>query len=539
MTRKFKKGLKGQSIDNDQSFENKELIELIDARKSQFNKQNKVSKVVNDHNNKNKSKKKKNKHDKNKDQIHGAFLNETRLMEQFSSIFQKFEVTKVSNDEQVKLIQNNKRKHNNDDNKNRDENENEIETENGKNKYDGVIDSIGPDKQENEGKYEANKLKQLSRRKLRKLNKPNLIDLKSRVPHPEVIEWYDCDARYPLLNATIKSTKNVVGIPSHWQLKREYLSGRSLLNKKPFELPDIMKQTNIESMRNVLANGDQQQMQDSSLKEMTRIRVQPRLGTLDIDYKKLYDIFFKLGSTWKPDILLPFGDLYYENRNLEEEAQWERIKRTVRPGKISKSLREVMGMKEGQLPPWCHKMEKLGMPPSYPNMKIAGLNWDIQFLKDEIYGKIPKVNKKNDLKNTTYFGQILNFEDSTDENENKGLDTGIEANLEDDQTNNTKSKDGDVDKQLITEVEVVKAVDNNSVQGIEANILSKRPLYTVLQETINQTGNEYTMNKKYSIAGQPSQLPSESDDIDSITKSEQKFEIEDDEEEQQLRKFKF
>lgn len=523
MARKSKRSSKGSAASNGQSLETKELIELIDARKSELTKQNKVSKVVH---NSSKKKSKNNKESKNNnkniiDQINGVSLNGEKLLEQYSTIFQKFENPKVTNDEQVKLIQNNKTKHNNN------------------NKYDQIVPSTKNKEQENEGNCEANGSQQLSRRKLRKLKKPNLIDLKNQVTHPEAIEWYDCDARYPLLNATIKSTKNVVGIPSHWQLKREYLSGRSLLNKKPFELPDIMKQTDIESMRNVLPNSGQQQTQDSSLKEMARARVQPRLGTLDIDYRKLYDIFFKLGSTWKPDVLLPFGDLYYENRNLEEECQWERIKRTVRPGKISKSLREVMGLKEGQLPPWCHKMEKLGMPPSYPNMKVAGLNWDIQYLTDEIYGKIPKINKKNNLKNTSYFGQILNFEDSHNENTDTDLDAVSKSNPDNNDFNNTGAKDGNVDKQIKTEVEVIKTMNTIGVQETEASILSERPLYTVLNETADKTNNEYTMNKKYSIVRETSQFPLEANNTELSSKPEQKVERDEDEEEQQLKNFKF
>lgn len=532
MARKSKRGSKGNSTGGTQYTENDALVKLIDARRSQVIKKSKILKVADDDDDNNeKKKRKKSKNDKKENRISGVSLNGGKLLEQFSTILQKFEVPKDANDEQVKWTNNSKRR-NDYDNEDDDRHKN-------KNKNNETVSPVKNSEQEKEGNFKTNETPQISRRKLRKLNKPNLIDLKSQVTHPEVIEWYDCDAPYPLLNAKIKSTKNVVGIPSHWQMKREYLSGRSLLNKKPFELPDIMKQTDIESMRNVLPNGDQQQQpQDNSLKEMARARVQPRLGTLDIDYRKLYDIFFKLGSTWKPDILLPFGDLYYENRNLEEESKWGRIKKTVRPGKISQSLREAMGLREGQLPPWCHKMEKLGMPPSYPNMKIAGLNWDIQFLKDEIYGKVPKINKKKNL-NTSYFGQILNFEDNYDEeNESKDLDTAVEPKLEDNHVTEKRSEDRNSDKQLITEIKIINPTKNSSVQGVDTNVSSERPLYTVLKETTDKTSNQYTMNKMYSIPGQTSQSSVKTNNTESNQKSGQKVEIEE-EEEEQLRNFKF
>lgn len=45
-----------------------------------------------------------------------------------------------------------------------------------------------------------------------------------------------------------------------------------------------------------------------------------------------------------------------------------------RPGAISQKLREALGMpSELAPPPWLHNMQRIGMPPSYPHLKIAGL----------------------------------------------------------------------------------------------------------------------------------------------------------------------
>jgi len=210
----------------------------------------------------------------------------------------------------------------------------------------------------------------LSKRKQRIMNKPSLSQLKSSVIHPEVIEWYDCDAPYPYTLASIKASKNMVPVPSHWQTKREYLSGRSLLSKKPFELPDIIKMTDIEQMRSTLPTKED----EKSLKELSRARVQVKTGTLDIDYRRTYNIFFKIGAQWKQDLLLPFGDMYYENRNLNDEAQWRKMIKDKVPGKLSTNLRTAMGLEDGQLPPWCMTMNEIGMPPAYAGMQVAGIN---------------------------------------------------------------------------------------------------------------------------------------------------------------------
>ncbi|SCU91571.1 LAME_0E13014g1_1 [Lachancea meyersii CBS 8951] len=252
---------------------------------------------------------------------------------------------------------------------------------------------------------------QLSKRKKRQLSKVSLAELKSIVIYPELVQWYDCDAPDPVTLAKIKCSKNVVQVPNHWQLKREYLSGRSVVAKKPFELPDIIRQTNIEEMRNTLPTQDSND--EKSLKENARARIRPKLGSLDLDYRKLHDAFFKLGRHWKPDHMLKFGDMFYENRNLEEERKWAQMERKLRPGKLSRELRQAMGLPEGKLPPWCSKFTEVGMPPSYPDYKVAGVNWDISNLHDDIYGTLgPLKDAKHD---TPLFGQMIQLDDASED----------------------------------------------------------------------------------------------------------------------------
>ncbi|CCE63955.1 hypothetical protein TPHA_0G01180 [Tetrapisispora phaffii CBS 4417] len=253
--------------------------------------------------------------------------------------------------------------------------------------------------------------KEISRNKLRKISKVTLAELKSSVPYPQVIEWYDCDAHYPLYLADIKSSKNIVPVPSNWQVKREYLSGRSSLEKKPFDLPDLIKETKIEEMRNILnvTNED-----EKSLKELSRASVQPKTGSLDIDLKNLHDIFFKIGVNWKPKSMLSFGDLYYEKRNLDFEEKWNSLVDEKKPGKISDDLRNALGLQEGQLPPWCLKIQQIGLPPSYPNFKIAGINWDIKNISDNIYGTNDILSSRKSKTGNSIFGELMKVEYNND-----------------------------------------------------------------------------------------------------------------------------
>lgn len=62
------------------------------------------------------------------------------------------------------------------------------------------------------------------------------------------------------------------------------------------------------------------------------------------------------------------GDIYYEGK--EYEARVENLK----PGQLSERLKEALGMGENTPPPWLINMQRYGPPPSYPDLKVPGLN---------------------------------------------------------------------------------------------------------------------------------------------------------------------
>ena len=48
--------------------------------------------------------------------------------------------------------------------------------------------------------------------------------------------------------------------------------------------------------------------------------------------------------------------------------------RQKKPGHVSEELRKALQMGEGEPPPWLVNMQRYGPPPSYPSLKIPGLN---------------------------------------------------------------------------------------------------------------------------------------------------------------------
>ncbi|KAK1761185.1 hypothetical protein QBC47DRAFT_369331 [Echria macrotheca] len=201
----------------------------------------------------------------------------------------------------------------------------------------------------------------MSKKKRKKLNKLSIAELKAVVRNPEVVEWQDVSSSDPRLLVQIKAQRNIVPVPSHWSLKREYLSSKRGIEKPPFRLPKFIADTGITEMRDAVLEKQAEQ----TLKQKQRERVQPKMGKLDIDYQKLYDAFFRHQT--KPE-LTRFGDVYHEGK------EWEADYRVFRAGEISEALKEALGMQPGFPPPWLLQQQRVGPPPSYPLLKIPGLN---------------------------------------------------------------------------------------------------------------------------------------------------------------------
>ncbi|KAM9302208.1 splicing factor 3B subunit 2 [Gastrophryne carolinensis] len=206
----------------------------------------------------------------------------------------------------------------------------------------------------------------LSKKKLRRMNRFTVAELKQLVSRPDVVEMHDVTAQDPRLLVHLKGTRNSVPVPRHWCFKRKYLQGKRGIEKPPFQLPEFIKRTGIQEMREALQEKEEQKTMKSKMRE----KVRPKMGKIDIDYQKLHDAFFKWQS--KPKLTI-HGDLYYEGKEFETRLKEKK------PGDLSDELRITLGMPVGPNshkvpPPWLIAMQRYGPPPSYPNLKIPGLN---------------------------------------------------------------------------------------------------------------------------------------------------------------------
>ncbi|XP_055313252.1 splicing factor 3B subunit 2 [Sitodiplosis mosellana] len=221
------------------------------------------------------------------------------------------------------------------------------------------------DEDMDDDKKDANGEK-LSKRKLKKLTRLSVAELKQLVGRPDVVEMHDVTARDPKLLVQLKAHRNTVQVPRHWCFKRKYLQGKRGIEKPPFDLPAFIKKTGIMEMRASLQEKDEAKTLKAKMRERTR----PKMGKIDIDYQKLHDAFFKWQT--KPRMTI-HGDLYYEGKEFETRLKEKK------PGDLSEELRTALGMPIGPNchkipPPWLIAQQRYGPPPSYPNLKIPGLN---------------------------------------------------------------------------------------------------------------------------------------------------------------------
>jgi splicing factor 3B subunit 2 len=201
----------------------------------------------------------------------------------------------------------------------------------------------------------------LSKKKRKQLTQLSVAELKALVKKPEIVEGSDVSSSDPRLLVHIKSYRNVVPVPDHWSLKREYLSSKRGIEKPAFSLPKFIQDTGIAEMRDAVL----EKQENASLKQKQRERVQPKMGKLDIDYQKLYEAFFRFQT--KPE-LTRYGEVYYEGK------EYETNHKHLRPGELSDELKEALSIPPGAPPPWLINQQRFGPPPSYPALKIPGLN---------------------------------------------------------------------------------------------------------------------------------------------------------------------
>lgn len=316
-----------------------------------------------------------------------------------------------------------------------------------------------------------------------KREKIPLADLKAGTRRPQVVEWHDQDARDPVFLVSIKSQPNVVQVPDHWSSKRDYLANRRGFEKPPFQLPHYIQETGIQEMR----NGDA----DKTLKQLQRDRVQPKMGRLDLDYRKLHRAFFEKQS--KPR-LFGFGDIYYEGRELSD-VHSDAIE-LIKPGVVSKELRQALGIltSDRTPPPWLALMATIGKPPAYKSLIIPGVDapYANSGYRDtveppttdyELWGKLEEVDESEEEEEET------NEQESGDEN-------AVSANEAEDLP------------QIVTgafPIEESKPQTQPSASEepvSEPKVSKEKLLYTVVDETTLSPGNKVLPSQKgYNLRG--------------------------------------
>ena len=68
------------------------------------------------------------------------------------------------------------------------------------------------------------------------------------------------------------------------------------------------------------------------------------------------------------DVILWLLLRYYEGKEFETKLKEKK------PGQLSEELKAALNMPPLAPPPWLIAMQRFGPPPSYPNLKIPGLN---------------------------------------------------------------------------------------------------------------------------------------------------------------------
>jgi len=205
--------------------------------------------------------------------------------------------------------------------------------------------------------------KTYSKRQLRDILRPSVAELKRRVKRADLVEAHDVTSPDPDFLILLKALTGTVPVPRHWGRKRKYLQGKRGFEKPPFQLPDFIIKTGITELRDTLNESES----GMSARQSNRQRVAPKMGQMDVDYRTLHSAFFRHQT--KPTGLTRRGDLYYEGKELETRNR-------IQPGApFSSELREALGMMlESDPPPWLVNMQRYGPPPSYPSLKMPGLN---------------------------------------------------------------------------------------------------------------------------------------------------------------------
>lgn len=365
-------------------------------------------------------------------------------------------------------------------------------------------------KKEEKEEQEEEKPVVLSKRKRKLMSRLSVAQLKQLVKRPDVVEVHDVTAADPRLLVYLKSYRNTVPVPRHWLKKRKYLQGKRGIEKPPFQLPECIAMTGIDKIRSAI----EEKEDGKGMKSKARSNMSGKTGVMDIDYQVLYNAFFKYQK--KPKNLTIHGDIYWEMKEYEVQMK------DKKPGVLSEELKTALGMPENAPPPWLINMQRYGPPPSYPKLKIPGLNAPIPAGASLGYhpggwGK-PPVDELGRPLYGDVFGEGVHPDDERPPNSERWGE--LEPDSEDDEEEEEDDEDeddetvGDDDTGIETPdltsgissvtsgLETPDTIDlrkgTRSISSVGTDTPGTPALYQVIQEQKTSVGNAmFGSNKKY------------------------------------------
>lgn len=337
--------------------------------------------------------------------------------------------------------------------------------------------------------------KGLSKKAKRLASRLSIAELKQLVARPEIVEFHDCNSSDPKLLVWLKAYRNTVPVPAHWCQKRKFLQGKRGFEKPPFELPKFIADTGISDIRQA-----QLEREDAKkAKTKAREKTQPKTGKIDIDYHVLHDAFFTHQT--KPK-MTSFGMLYYEGREFEVKLK------SKRPGNMSEELKRSLGMTEATTPPpWLFNMQRFGPPPSYPMLKIPGVNTPIppgarygfgpgewgkppvdeygRPLYGDVFGTELKADADVDTVNKAQWAQLQDEDEDEDEDEDDEEEEENEDDEDDMESGMESVSSMTSGLETPEKLNLRKGNDNASEDSSEVR---PKALYTVLEEKKSNVG---------------------------------------------------
>jgi len=344
---------------------------------------------------------------------------------------------------------------------------------------------------------DEDKKAELSRKKYKLLHRLSIAELKQLVKRPDVVEVWDVTASDPRLLVYLKSYRNTVPVPRHWCNKRKYLQGKRGVEKTPFQLPDFIEATGIAKLRAAY----EEKESEKTAKQKARQQSRPKMSKMDIDYQVLHDAFFRFQT--KPR-LSGHGELYYEGKEFEVQMKEKR------PGTLSDELKGALGIPEEGVPvpvPWLINMQRYGPPPSFPNLKIPGLNAPIppgaQFgYHPGGWGKPPV-----DEFGRPIYGDVFGSAEETEqldevpiEKEHWGdIKEEEEVDEDEDEEEEEGAEEAEVDESGITSM--ASGLETPSVSGVESIELRKNAMSVDGTETPNSSvaGGDFNLRKEKAL----------------------------------------